>query len=180
VKTRLFSVLGVAGLALFVLAFAPSAQAACCGGCNTLVSGSCCNVFGCNCDGPCSNFGCGCPPVASSDYCGVCPGYSTSIVNGQCVYSSSSAAAGTAAKPSAVQAKGPTLMLAPATPAQRFKAIDKNNDGVISYEEAAAWVKKNGGGSISDADLRARFKTVDKNNDGKVQPGEFDAELAKK
>jgi EF hand len=156
------------------------ARAHCCGGCNTLVSSSCCNVFGCNCDGPCTNFGCGCPPVASSDYCGVCPGYYTLIYNGGCAYTTQGAAAGGAPK-EAVKQEGPVMMLSAAKPQERFNDIDTNHDGSISFEEAQAWVKKQPGGSaMSESDLQAKFKQADKNGDGKVEPGEFDFELAKK
>src|SRR5438067_13696979 len=120
-KIRLFPLLGAAAFAILVLCVAPAAQAACCGGCNTLVSGSCCNVFSCNCDGPCTNFGCGCPPDASSDYCGVCPSYYTLIYNGACAYTTGSVAATAVmtGQPSAVQPKGPVLMLSAATPEAR-------------------------------------------------------------
>ena len=175
-KARFFSVLGVGMFAALVLCIAPAAQASCCGGCNTLVSSSCCNIFGCNCDGPCTNFGCGCPPVASSDYCGVCLGYYTLIYNGACAYTSQSAPS-TAAKTATVK-KDTVLSLPVATAESRFKLVDTNGNGWISYEETSAWVKKQGGGSrISGTDLRAKFKAVDTNGDGKVQRSEFDSSL---
>ncbi len=156
------------------------ARADCCSGSLTVTSSSCCNIFGCNCDGACTNFGCGAPPKSVGGYCGVMSGYYSLIYNGGCAYTTQGAAADAAPK-EAVKQEGPIIMLPAAKPQERFNDIDTNNNGSISFEEAQAWVKKQPGGSaMSTADLQAKFKQADKNGDGKIEPGEFDFTLAKK
>ncbi|HSV63321.1 MAG TPA: EF-hand domain-containing protein [Chthoniobacterales bacterium] len=156
------------------------ARADCCSGSLTVTSSNCCNIFGCNCDGPCTNFGCGGVPTSVGGYCGVVSGYYTLIYNGACAYTTQGAAEAGAPK-EALKQEGPVMMLSGAKPQERFNAIDTSRDGSISFEEAQAWVKKQpGGAAMSTEDLQAQFKRADKNGDGKIEPGEFDFTLAKK
>lgn len=179
---------------LFVLLLAclpVAAMAYCCT--NYAVSGNCCNIFGCNCDGPCTNFGCAGEPVIGGEICGVVQKYDVCTPDGSsCHYcdpgshpcnncqgccADGSAAAATQAS----EAKRKELTLfAVGSAMQRFKEIDTNGDGKITFEEARDWVRKHSGGErISDRELRAAFDALDKNKNGTIEPGELDASLAK-
>jgi hypothetical protein len=192
---------------LFVTALAAlgalPARAACCSWPNCATGSSCCNIFCCNCDGPCSNYGCKCPPVARvGDVCGNCPGYDTCTNpagqctgycnpgykccnNGQSCCSTSEPTdvkAANATKPGMCTPQESAALpeIVTRQPAiERFKAIDKNSDKKISWEEAKAWFAQHGetlsGKRLKE--LQAGFDKLDKNGDGVIEPGEFDSEL---
>lgn len=191
------AILFAVSLAVFV---AVPAEASCCSFPNCVTSGSCCNIFCCNCDGPCSNYGCGCPPVHQvGDVCGTCPGYDTCVNsggqcvgycnpgytccnNGQSCCPTSAANADvktptTKPQPCTVPASSESVPRQPAI--QRFKAIDKNNDKKISWQETKTWLAANGSSSTPKKlkDLRTGFDKLDKNSNGTIEPAEFDAEL---
>ncbi|HYS55175.1 MAG TPA: EF-hand domain-containing protein [Thermoanaerobaculia bacterium] len=70
----------------------------------------------------------------------------------------------------------PTPSLAqapPATAEERFKAIDADKDGHLSFEEVKAWAAKNGS-QLSESELKKKFDEVDVNKDGVIHPTEFD------
>ena len=62
-----------------------------------------------------------------------------------------------------------------------FSEIDVDSDGLISYEETAAFFGKKGGKvSIPNHlnDTKTAFQEVDTNWDGYIQPEEFDQQLS--
>lgn len=192
---------------LFFAAFASlgalPAGAACCSWPTCAVSGTCCNIFCCNCDGPCSNYGCVCPPVAKvGDVCGTCPNYDTCVNSaGQCTgycnpgykccnngqsCCASSAEGGDVKAPTTTLGQcaaqeNPVLPddVAPQPAIERFKAIDKNQDQKISWEEAQGWFAQHGATFTKEKleELKAGFGKLDTNGNGAIEPGEFDAEL---
>jgi hypothetical protein len=178
-----------------LLLFLPGVASASC--CNSYTD-SCCNIFGCNCDGACTNFGCNGPPVQVGSCCGVISGWDTCTADGQnCAYCTSPAYAcnncanccspsgATATLAPTKAATPPHFLISPpevavASPLERFKAVDTNGDGRISFEEARNWVRKHAGGAkMSDKELRSAFNSLDKNKNGTIEPEEFDASLAK-
>ncbi len=188
----------LAGAFLFtlVLLFLPaSASAYCCA--NASVASDCCNIFGCNCDGPCTNFGCSAPPRSQDGSCGLVQTYDSCTPDGAackycnpgayadpacalCLPRSSGAAAG-----ELMASKAPaTLIVLPtevaSSPRERFKEIDTNHDGKISFEEAKAWFRKTErGASLNEPEVKRLFDALDKNKNGTIEPEELDASLAK-
>ena len=65
-------------------------------------------------------------------------------------------------------------------PFEVFSEIDVNSDGLISYEETAAFFG-NKGGKVSIPnhlnDTKRAHKEIDTNRDGYIQPEEFDRQL---
>lgn len=173
----------------------PSAAAAsCCG--NATVSSSCCNIFGCNCDGPCTNFGCSAPPTVQDGNCGVVPTYDTCSPDGvNCLHcepgyfacnncSACCLVPGTESqktiKTSPLASSFPALATENGSPIERFKAIDADGDGKISFKEAGAWFRNTARGTtMTDQELRTAFGALDRNNSGTIEPDELDRSLAK-
>ena len=73
--------------------------------------------------------------------------------------------------------KGPTA----SNPAELFRQIDTDNDGNISFEEAANWYAKMTNRSVedvlADSEFGGTFKFVDANGDGTVQEKEMEDAL---
>ena len=65
-------------------------------------------------------------------------------------------------------------------PFEVFSEIDVNSDGLISYEETAAFFG-NKGGKVSIPnhlnDTKTAHQEIDNNRDGYIQPEEFDRQL---
>ena len=195
----LLTILFVTAVASFGAAH--PADAACCSYPYCAVGSTCCNIFCCNCDGPCSNYGCVCPPVTKvGDVCGTCPGYDTCTNpagqctgycnpgykccnNGaSCCSSSSADVKAPAMKPGQCSdQENPALPkgVAPQPAIERFKAIDKNQDKKISWEEAESWFGRDGAALSQERlkELKDGFGKLDANGNGSIEPGEFDKEL---
>ena len=192
-ENRRAPLLGLFLLTILLLSLPGMARATCC---TTFgISTTCCNAFGCNCDGPCTNFGCQGLPTHLGEICGAVPMYPIWTPDGvQCKYCNPytypcppgccSPVAGTApVAATLVKEVGPLYSLpvdSPVSAMERFKAIDTNGDGKISFEEAKNWIRKNAkDASISDKDLRSAFDALDRNKNGTIEPEELDASLAK-
>lgn len=180
--------------AVLFLGLPGASEASCCA--NGTVSTSCCNVFGCNCDGPCTNFGCSAPPAVQDGACGVVPTYDTCTPDGTtCVYcnpgyfgcqncsaccSTSGGEPQKAIKTAPAPAPSTFLPTEAGSPQERFKAIDTNGDGKITFEEAASWFKNTArGAKMDDQELRSALSALDQNQSGAIEPEELDRSLAK-
>lgn len=188
-------VLVVAG----VLFAAAGARADCCDITTSFFGPKACNIFGCNCSGPCSNFGYTCEhgPITDGAVKGYCPGYTWCDANLFCGNGTHcekdpwasdgwgcfpDSLAQSKAKPiparKAVTVSRPTMS---AGAAERFREIDTNHDGRLSFDEVKAWAAKHGT-HLSDSELKKKFDEIDANQDGAIHPTEFDtpAKPAKK
>jgi hypothetical protein len=153
------------------------ADAVCLASCHNHCIGTChclaysnadcdCNVFACNCDCCKQTFcnpSCQCTGSAALS---AAPDPNVCVTNcGKCC--------------------GNEKATAP-DPAQRFKEIDTNSDGKISFEEMVEYLRHDKELSVlllalTEEELRAKYFTPsDKNGDGVLQPAEFDRDLAPK
>lgn len=62
-------------------------------------------------------------------------------------------------------------------PAEVFKRLDKNQDGVITPEDLARPDRQRGGRKITPEQVAKRFEKLDANGDGKLTEGEIPARL---
>jgi Ca2+-binding EF-hand superfamily protein len=62
------------------------------------------------------------------------------------------------------------------SPIQRFRTLDTDKSGDISFSEIVAWYEIDT--KVDVEVLKLRFKETDKNNNGILEPGEVDSTLA--
>lgn len=172
-----------------LLAAAGAARADCCSFPNYAVGSQSCNIFGCNCSGPCSNWGYTCDngPASLNNVMGHCPGWQVCADNSVCgpgwhCGTHDNGTIGCARNKTLANLsewalpRKPIAVTAPAisaSAAERFRAIDTNHDGRLSFAEVKAWAAK-GGVHLSDDELKKKFDEVDANRDGAIHPAEFD------
>lgn len=173
-----------------VLFAAGGARADCC---NIFdIAQGACNVVGCNCDGPCSNFGASCKngPTSMDDMKGYCPGYTWCESGGFCgpgthcanyggkAYCFADSLAQSKAQPTPARtAVNISRAVTTTAAAERFREIDANHDGHLSFDEVKAWAAKHGT-HLSDSELKKKFDEADTNKDGVLHPTEFDKPAA--